>query len=515
MKIKKVLVFVLFLNILLIANPTKEEVTKLYVATFDRAPDSIGLNYWVNESGLSLKGIAQSFFEQDETKEKYPEGTTNEYFVSKLYENLFDREADEEGLNYWEDELSKGSLTRDKLILAMINGAQDNQNGYDLKVLENKTSIGLEFAQNGFDDKDEASFVLSKVNASPNSILYAQGQLNRLKDDIVFLNSLKEEDLVDKSIYFNDNIVVELYKDRTAVLKNLNYNSHFSPFFEERKNDEGNWRLLNGKIIIEDKDNSFFYEIMIDSDLNRGNIISLNDENYVINYVSDLLYKTDYETHNLKSDESTSYRLNSGLSNDGTNIVYSDGSNIKKYILLSRNLEDIQLDYILGRPYFTTINGLELVNNSLYVSYGSFEGYANIIEYNYSTGEYISEESDIYDSHSTVGLSFFDSFLYSVREYQDARIDVKFNIETRESSGTFISVGEIKSIASYNDYIYILGASGEIYKFNPKNNNLDMIYVNSRIKGYNNIHRITILDGKLWILGDFPGSLAKLNIDLE
>jgi len=42
--------------------PTRESVTKLYVATFNRAPDSAGLNYWLNDSGLQLEQIAQSFF---------------------------------------------------------------------------------------------------------------------------------------------------------------------------------------------------------------------------------------------------------------------------------------------------------------------------------------------------------------------------------------------------------------------------------------------------------------------
>jgi len=44
-------------------NPTKDEVAKLYVATFNRAPDSAGLDYWVNNSNLKLSQIAKSFFE--------------------------------------------------------------------------------------------------------------------------------------------------------------------------------------------------------------------------------------------------------------------------------------------------------------------------------------------------------------------------------------------------------------------------------------------------------------------
>ncbi len=49
----------------------RENVAKLYVATFDRAPDAAGLDYWVN-TPLSLEEIAQSSFDQDETKTLYP-----------------------------------------------------------------------------------------------------------------------------------------------------------------------------------------------------------------------------------------------------------------------------------------------------------------------------------------------------------------------------------------------------------------------------------------------------------
>ena len=67
---------------------TKEDVAKLYVAMFNRAPDALGLDYWVNSSfggNPTIEQIAQSFFDQQETKDKYPEGTTSEAFVASIY----------------------------------------------------------------------------------------------------------------------------------------------------------------------------------------------------------------------------------------------------------------------------------------------------------------------------------------------------------------------------------------------------------------------------------------------
>lgn len=94
--------------------PTKESVTKLYVATFNRAPDATGLEYWVNDSfngEAELELIAQSFFDQPETQDAYPPNTTSTEFVGAVYSNLFNREPDEGGLNYWVAELDSGRLT--------------------------------------------------------------------------------------------------------------------------------------------------------------------------------------------------------------------------------------------------------------------------------------------------------------------------------------------------------------------------------------------------------------------
>ena len=89
------------------SHPTKEEVAKLYVATFNRAPDSTGLLYWTDSSRLTLSQIAQSFFDQPETQALYPAGTSNRDFIRSVYANLFNREPDASGWDYWENELNE------------------------------------------------------------------------------------------------------------------------------------------------------------------------------------------------------------------------------------------------------------------------------------------------------------------------------------------------------------------------------------------------------------------------
>ncbi len=140
--IRKILTSWLFVFVVILSAgevPNYKNVTRLYLATFDRIPDLAGLNYWVYDSGLMLEQVAQSFFDQPETKEKYPPGTTIGEFVNTVYYNLFYREPDEAGFNYWVDELYYGRVQPSEFILAVINGAQ----GSDKDLLEDRTNNAL------------------------------------------------------------------------------------------------------------------------------------------------------------------------------------------------------------------------------------------------------------------------------------------------------------------------------------------------------------------------------------
>ncbi len=141
-------------------------IIKLYIAIFDRAPDADGLNYWANISGLPIESIASSFFDQPETKAKYPDGYSNSDFIASVYQNLFKRVPDDKGWEYWIGELDSGSIAKSTFILAVINGAL----GDDGVVLDNKTEVGLAFAQSGSNDTTSATTILSGVTSDHNSV---------------------------------------------------------------------------------------------------------------------------------------------------------------------------------------------------------------------------------------------------------------------------------------------------------------------------------------------------------
>ncbi len=147
-------------------NPTQDEVTKLYVATFNRAPDSAGIKYWLN-SGLKLSQIAESFFDQPETKLLYPSSVKTEDFVNAIYRNVFNRDSDKAGLDYWVKELNGGKVSKNSFIQTVINGAKND----DAILLENKKEIGKYFAIDlGFNDINWAKSCMVEITADSETV---------------------------------------------------------------------------------------------------------------------------------------------------------------------------------------------------------------------------------------------------------------------------------------------------------------------------------------------------------
>ncbi len=135
------------------------KLTELYVATFNRAPDAFGLAFWASElgNGMSFEEIAALFIQQPETIALYPADQPSQYFISSVYENLLGRAPDSDGLKFWLETLESGDVTRDQIILALIEGTRSpdtpapnaafaEQQLADQNYLASKTSIGTDFA---------------------------------------------------------------------------------------------------------------------------------------------------------------------------------------------------------------------------------------------------------------------------------------------------------------------------------------------------------------------------------
>ncbi len=140
-------------------KPELDNVTRLYIATFGRAPESAGSVYWLYESKLNLEDIARSFFDQEETKGKYPEGFSTYDFIVAIYNHVYGRDPDQAGGDYWLEELDSGKIEKALFILAVINGAI----GDDALMLDKQTIAGVNFVKSGVQNLDMAKKVIDDV----------------------------------------------------------------------------------------------------------------------------------------------------------------------------------------------------------------------------------------------------------------------------------------------------------------------------------------------------------------
>lgn len=177
---------------------TTEQVAMIYVATFNRAPDAVGLSYWVNDSfgGIAtLEQIAESFFDSTEAQAIYLPSMSIEAKVRTAYENLFDRECDAEGLTYWVNELQSGRVSQSSMLIALVNGAQDNTVAMDATTLANKTEVGLYFADAGLNDVAQAYEVVNVVSSLENSVQEAKNLVESLYENSLTSLAMTEEEV--------------------------------------------------------------------------------------------------------------------------------------------------------------------------------------------------------------------------------------------------------------------------------------------------------------------------------
>ncbi len=145
-----------------------QQLELIYIAYFNRAADGPGDAYWGGQNvaaqaagqsaSLALTNIANSFAPQAETVALYPfltplvSGGTIDLstpaaqtgltaFVGSVYENLFNRAADQAGQSYWVDQITSGAVGLGAAALAIANGATAS----DAIEVQNKITVAQDF----------------------------------------------------------------------------------------------------------------------------------------------------------------------------------------------------------------------------------------------------------------------------------------------------------------------------------------------------------------------------------
>jgi len=118
---------------------TVNQIQNAYVAFFNRPADTAGLNYWSSYAG-DATALLNTFALSAEYTSLYA-GMNNTQIVNTVYGNLFGRDSDLAGLNYWVGQLTAGNLKIGNIADAINKGAQ----GVDATAVANKTTAATSF----------------------------------------------------------------------------------------------------------------------------------------------------------------------------------------------------------------------------------------------------------------------------------------------------------------------------------------------------------------------------------
>ena len=121
------------------------DVQELYVAYFSRPADVAGLDYWtdaLDANPNALQDLSRSFSQSQEYRDTFA-GMDNRAIVAEVYDNLFSREAETAGIDYWAGLLNNNAITIDNVVTQIANGAKGN----DSVAFNGKVAVAAMFTE--------------------------------------------------------------------------------------------------------------------------------------------------------------------------------------------------------------------------------------------------------------------------------------------------------------------------------------------------------------------------------
>lgn len=127
-----------------------EQIQKVYIGLLGRAADKAGLDYWTNEiesGALTLEQLRANIVEEQPEYQNGIGQMTRAQAVNQLYQNLFNRSAEDEGLDYWVNG-GGADVSFDQLVLALVDGAS----AADTLALDNKVQVAAYYTEQAGDN---------------------------------------------------------------------------------------------------------------------------------------------------------------------------------------------------------------------------------------------------------------------------------------------------------------------------------------------------------------------------
>lgn len=166
-----------------------QQLQSYYLAMFGRAADPEGFSYWLDKldtEALTLGGVAEQMLLSNEFASQREEliQLDNNGWVNEVYQRLFAREAEAEGIAYWSEQAQSGRSAQD-ILLDMIDFAQ----GTDAEALNAYASIAGFYStnvssadydpekvlvQDGFRSNDQLYQDLAELDATYDTLSLAQ-----------------------------------------------------------------------------------------------------------------------------------------------------------------------------------------------------------------------------------------------------------------------------------------------------------------------------------------------------
>lgn len=102
-----------------------DDIVRLYTGVLDRLPEEEGFAHWLDEvsEGAPLESLAASFAGSEEFLDG-AESPTVEQLVNALYANVLEREPDEAGYQYWQEQVDQGLMDHEDVVLAFTQSEE-------------------------------------------------------------------------------------------------------------------------------------------------------------------------------------------------------------------------------------------------------------------------------------------------------------------------------------------------------------------------------------------------------
>lgn len=161
-----------------VSSEYADRVQLMYVAYYGRPGDPGGIDFWASrlrDSGGDLAGIIDAFGNSAEFNKRFG-GLANDTLVNTLYLQLFGRNADRAGLDFYVGRLTNGEQTLGSIALSIADGVREGTQDY--RIVSNKLEVANTFSARvtecetdyGTDEIDGAKEIIDGVSEDADSV---------------------------------------------------------------------------------------------------------------------------------------------------------------------------------------------------------------------------------------------------------------------------------------------------------------------------------------------------------